>query len=219
MSRALRRLVLTWGALALPLFVCAHNGEVLLAKLTLRADGDCALKVTADLDANYNIRERAELARAAEGLFTVSTGKDFFPFAPSAGAPEFSSATKLDADSPSQHTPEELAKSYRLESVAWRWTPAPSRFVLRLPDESPHTVLLWLVDENKPGAKARWVMMVAGDESPLIEAHAPTARRELPWWFDEPFLVLGAALIGTALMWFALRLNRIGEWLDRKPKA
>ena len=39
MSRALRRLVLTWGALALPLFVCAHNGEVLLAKLTLRADG------------------------------------------------------------------------------------------------------------------------------------------------------------------------------------
>ena len=81
MSRPLRRLVLTWGALALPLFVCAHNGEVLLAKLTLRADGDCALKVTADLDANYNIRERAELARAAEGLFTVSTGKDFFPFA------------------------------------------------------------------------------------------------------------------------------------------
>jgi hypothetical protein len=32
-------------------------------------------------------------------------------------------------------------------------------------------VLLWLVDETKPGAKARWVMMVAGDESPLIQAH------------------------------------------------
>jgi hypothetical protein len=153
------------------LFVSAHNGEVLLNRLTLHADGTCSLKVTADLEGNYNIRERAELAKAVEGLFMVSTGKDSFALKEATGEPDFSSATKLDLDSPFQHTAEELAKSYKLESAEWRWTPEPRNFLLRLPDESPHTVLLWLVDETKPGAKARWVMMVAGDESPLIQAH------------------------------------------------
>jgi len=155
------------------LFVCAHNGEVLLARLTMHADGECSLKVTADLEANFNIRERAELAKVAEGLFIISTGKDLFPLTQAAGSPDFSSSTKLETDSPFQHTPEELAKDYRLESAEWRWTPSPRNFLLRLPDESPHTVLLWLVDETKPGTKARWVMMVAGDESPLIQAHEP----------------------------------------------
>jgi hypothetical protein len=194
--RALRQLVLTWGALVLPLFVSAHNGEVLLSRLTLHADGTCSLKVTADLEGNYNIRERAELAKAVEGLFTVSTGKDSFALKEATGEPDFSSATKLDLDSPFQHTPEELAKSYQLESAEWHWTPEPRNFLLRLPDESPHTVLLWLVDETKPGAKARWVMMVAGDESPLIQAHEPTGHlgRRMLLLCGGTMLIVAAAL-------------------------
>ena len=196
MIRALRQLVLTWGALVLPLFVSAHNGEVLLSRLTLHADGTCSLKVTADLEGNYNIRERAELAKAVEGLFTVSTGKDSFALKEATGEPDFSSATKLDLDSPFQHTPEELAKSYKLESAEWHWTPEPRNFLLRLPDESPHTVLLWLVDETKPGAKARWVMMVAGDESPLIQAHEPTGHlgRRMLLLCGGTMLIVAAAL-------------------------
>jgi hypothetical protein len=200
--RALRQLVLTWGALLLPLFVSAHNGEVLLSRLTLHADGTCSLKVTADLEANYNIRERAELAKAAETLFAVSTGKDLFPLTEAAGSPDFSSATKLDLDSPFQHTAEELAKSYQLESAEWSWTPGPRNFLLRLPDESPHTVLLWMVDETKPGAKARWVMMVAGDESPLIQAHEPTGHlgRRMLLICGGLMLALAAALVGGFLL-------------------
>jgi hypothetical protein len=201
-TRALRQLVLTWGAFVLPLLLSAHNGEVLLARLTLHADGQCSLKVTADLDANFNLRERAELAKAAEGLFTVSTGKDLFPLTQAAGAPDFSSATKLETDSPFQHTAEELAKSYRLESAEWRWTPEPRNFLLRLPDESPHTVLLWLVDETKPGAKARWVMMVAGDESPLIQAHEPTGHvgRRMLLICGGLMLTVATALVGGFLL-------------------
>jgi hypothetical protein len=200
--RALRQLVLTWGALVLPLFVSAHNGEVLLSRLTLHADGTCSLKVTADLEGNYNIRERAELAKAVEGLFMVSTGKDSFALKEATGEPDFSSATKLDLDSPFQHTAEELAKSYKLESAEWRWTPEPRNFLLRLPDESPHTVLLWLVDETKPGTKARWVMMVAGDESPLIQAHEPTGHlgRRMLLLCGGLMLALAAALIGGFLL-------------------
>jgi hypothetical protein len=200
--RALRQLVLTWGALVLPLFVSAHNGEVLLSRLTLHADGTCSLKVTADLEGNYNIRERAELAKAVEGLFMVSTGKDSFALKEATGEPDFSSATKLDLDSPFQHTAEELAKSYKLESAEWRWTPEPRNFLLRLPDESPHTVLLWLVDETKPGAKARWVMMVAGDESPLIQAIEPTGHlgRRMLLLCGGLMLALAAALVGGFLL-------------------
>ncbi len=196
MIRALRQLILTWGALVLPLFVCAHNGEVLLSRLTLHTDGTCSLKVTADLEGNYNIRERAELAKAVEGLFMVSTGKDNFALSQATGAPDFSSATKLDLDSPFQHTAEELAKSYQLESAEWRWTPEPRNFILRLPDESPHTVLLWLVDETKPDAKPRWVMMVAGDESPLIQAHEamPDASR------TRMLLVCGGLMLGLLIL-------------------
>ena len=200
--RALRQLVLTWGALVLPLFVSAHNGEVLLSRLTLHADGSCSLKVTADLEGNFNIRERAELAKAVDGLFTVSTGKDSFALSQATGAPDFSSATKLETDSPFQHTAEELAKSYKLESAEWRWTPEPRNFVLRLPDESPHTVLLWLVDETKPGAKARWVMMVAGDESPLIQAHEDTGHlgRRMLILCGGTMLIVAAALAFGFLM-------------------
>jgi len=200
--RALRHLVLTWGALVLPLFVWAHNGEVLLTRVTLHADGSCSLKVTADLEANYNIRGRAELAKAAESLFTVSTGKDLFPLTEAAGSPDFSSATKLELDSPFQHTPEELAKTYQLESAEWNWTPEPRNFLLRLPDESPHTVLLWLIDETKPGAKARWVMMVAGDESPLIQAHEPTGHlgRRMLLICGGLMLLVAAALVGGFLL-------------------
>ena len=158
------------------------------------------------------------IVKAAETLFLLSAGKETTPLAKVAGEPAFSSETKLDPAAPLGHTPEELAKAYKLESVEWTWTPESPKFVLRLPEMSPHTVVLWLDDQTKPATKPRWVMMIAEDESPLIVA-APSTRREIPWWVDEPFLVLGAALAGTALMWFALGLNRIGEWLDRKPKA
>ena len=158
--------------------------------------------MSADLEANFNIRERAELAKAAAGLFTVSTGKVLSPLTEAAGAPDFSSATKLDHDSPFQHTAAELAKSYQLESAEWSWTPEPRNFLLRMPDESPHTVLLWMVDETKPGAKARWVMMVAGDESPLIQAHEPTGHlgRRMLLICGGLMLLVAAALVGGFLL-------------------
>ncbi len=173
MSRALRQLVVTWGALVLPLFVCAHNGEFLLAKMTLRADGTCALRVTVDTEANFNIQDRAQLAKAAEGLFLLSSGKETTTLTKVAGEPTFFAETKLDPAAPLGHTAEEMAKSYKLEVAEWNWTPDSPKFVLRLPELSPHTVVLWLNDETKPAAKPRWVMMIAEDESPLIVAAEP----------------------------------------------
>ena len=193
-------LVLAWGALALPMSAYGHNGEVLVARLTLRADGSCAMRVTADLEANYLIRDRDRMAEAAQELFVLSTDSGTTPFTREAGEPEFTVSTKLETDSPFQHTPEELAKTYRLQNAEWEWTPSERNFVLRMPEGSPHTVLLWMLDEKKPGEKARWTMMVAGDESPLISAHADASGSGLARWGYAAL-----ALLTAAGVWFALR--------------
>ena len=195
--RALRHLVVTWGALVLPLFVCAHNGEFLLAKLTLRPDGSCVLRVTVDTEANFNLQNRAQLTQAADGLFLVSAGKETAALGKVAGEPSFFSETKLDPAAPLGHTPEEMAKAYKLEVVEWTWTPASPKFLLRLPEMSPHTVVLWLNDETKPVAKPRWVMMIAEDESPLITAATP-----LPEHLKLRMLILCGGAMTAVLIFF-----------------
>ena len=202
MIRALRQLVVTWGALVLPLFVCAHNGEFLLAKLSLRADGSCVLRVTVDTEANFNIQDRAQLAKAAEGLFQVSSGKETTSLSNVAGEPSFSSETKLDPAAPLGHTAEEIAKSYKLEVVEWTWTPVSPKFVLRLPEMSPHTVVLWLDDETKPATKPRWVMMIAEDESPLIVAAEPAPSNRA----GKIFALVALLALSLAAAFFARRI-------------
>ena len=209
MIRSLRHLIVTWGALVLPLFVCAHNGEFLLAKLTLRTDGVCVLRVTVDTEANFNIQDRAQLAKAAEGLFLLSSGKETTAFAKVAGEPAFFSETKLDPAAPTGHTAEELAKSYKLEVVEWTWTPESPKFVLRLPELSPHTVVLWLNDETKPQAKPRWIMMVAEDESPLIVAANPF----------KPFGARIMILCVGAMVCLAILFTGIGLYIRKRRRT
>lgn len=203
MIRRLLRHLLAWGALALPMSASGHNGEVLVARLTLRADGSCAMRVTADLDGNYLLRDREKMAEAMPELFLLSTDSGTRTFAESAGEPSFSSAAKLETDSPFQHTPEELAKTYRLENAEWQWTPGSRNFVLKLPEGSPHTVLLWMIDESRPSEKSRWTMMVAGDESPLITANAPSGART--GGRGRSWLYSGVAMLGAAAAWLVAR--------------
>jgi len=174
--RALRHFAVTWGALVLPLFVCAHNGEFLLAKLTLRPDGSCVLRLTVDTEANFNLQNRAQLTQAADGLFLVSAGKETASLGKVAGEPSFFSETKLDPAAPLGHTPEEMAKAYKLEVVEWTWTPASPKFLLRLPEMSPHTVVLWLNDDCRPpGSALEKLCAFAAQTSGVawIDARAP----------------------------------------------
>ncbi len=208
MIRALRQLILTWGALVLPLFVSAHNGEFLLAKLSLRADGSCVLRVTVDTEANFNIQDRAQLAKAAEGLFLVSADKETTTLTKVAGEPTFFAETKLDPAAPLGHTAEEMAKSYQLEVAEWNWTPASPKFVLRLPELSPHTLVLWLNDETKLAAKSRWVMMIAEDESPLIVAAEPAPSDRT----GKIFALIALLAVSLCAAFFARRIfaKRLG---------
>ncbi len=222
MIRGLRSACLLGGASLLPLFASAHNGEWLLARLTIPASGEVSLTVTVDAEANFLIKDRADLAREAKELLLLNDGKETRPWSEVAPTPSFGTTDRLDPAAPLNHTPEELARRYRLLQATWRWDDPPARFTLLAPEKSPHTVLLWLDDRRQPAAEARWVMLIGGDESPLIQLGAREPRRELPWWLEPGIgdfvLPAIATAIGMLLVWFALGLNRIGEWLDRKRK-
>lgn len=222
MIRGLRSACLLGGASLLPLFASAHNGEWLLAKLTIPASGEVSLTVTVDAEANFLIKDRADLAREAKELLLLNDGKETRPWSEVAPTPSFGTTDRLDPAAPLNHTPEELARRYRLLQATWLWDDPPARFTLLAPEKSPHTVLLWLDDRRQPAAEARWVMLIGGDESPLIQLGAREPRRELPWWLEPGIgdfvLPAIATAIGMLLVWFALGLNRLGEWLDRKRK-
>jgi hypothetical protein len=220
--RGLRSACLLGGASLLPLFASAHNGEWLLAKLTIPATGEVSLTVTVDAEANFLIKDRADLAREAKELLLLNDGKETRPWSEVAPTPSFGTTDRLDPTAPLNHTPEELARRYTLLQATWRWDDPPARFTLLAPEKSPHTVLLWLDDRRQPAAEARWVMLIGGDESPLIQLSTAEPRRALPWWLGpgigDFFIPALATLAGMLLVWFALSLNRVGEWLDRKRK-
>ncbi len=80
--------------------------------------------------------------------------------------------------------------------------------MLRLPEMSPHTVVLWLDDETKPAPKPRWVMMIAEDESPLIVAAEP--KDATPWFVKRLQNRIWGLLFGLAgvlaSVWLARRI-------------
>ena len=43
-------------------------------------------------------------------------------------------------------------------------------------------MILWLVDERLEQQEPRWVMLIGGDESPLIEADRSIKDEDRPWW-------------------------------------
>ena len=80
----------------LPLFASAHNGEWLLAKLTIPASGEVSLTVTVDAEANFLIKDPAALAREAKELLLLNDGKETRPWSEVAPAPTFGTADRLD---------------------------------------------------------------------------------------------------------------------------
>ena len=210
MIRGLRTVCLLGGALLLPLFASAHNGEWLLAKCTIGADNNVTVRITADAEANPRIKTEADLVRETKGLLLLHDGKATTDFLLQASRVDLGVDDRLDPAAPLGHTPEELAKSYTLLRLTARASVTPRKFTLRLPENSPHTVILWLVDERLEQQEPRWVMLIGGDESPMIEADRSINDEDRPWWQRRRgwgrLLVYGtSALLATWLVRWIVR--------------
>jgi len=212
--RALRVLCLTGGALLLPLLASAHNGEWLLAKCTIGVDNDVTVRITADAEANPRIKTQADLIRETKGLLLVHDGKTTRDFLELANPAELGVDDRLDAEAPLGHTPEELAKTYTLLKSTARAALTPRRFTFRLPERSPHTIILWLVDQRLEKQEPRWVMLIGGDESPMIEVDRENNRWKDPErgsiWFARGSL--SAFILRLTLAVLAILLAR---WIVR----
>ncbi len=210
MIRGLRTVCLLGGALLLPLFASAHNGEWLLAKCTIGADNKVTVRITADVEANPRIKTQEDLVRETKGLLLLHDGKTTTDFLLQASRVDLGVDDRLDPAAPLGHTPEELAKSYTLLRLTARASVTPRKFTLRLPENSPHTVILWLVDERLEQQEPRWVMLIGGDESPMIEADRSINDEDRPWWQRRRgwgrLLVYGtSALLATWLVRWIVR--------------
>ncbi len=213
MIRGLRTVCLLGGALLLPLFASAHNGEWLLAKCTIGADKSVTVRITADADANPRIKTEEDLVRETKGLLLVHDGKTTTDFLTLANRIDRGVDDRLDPAAPLGHTPEELAKAYTLLKLTAQASLTPRKFTLRLPENSPHTVILWLVDERLEQQEPRWVMLIGGDESPLIEADRRTIEDDRPWWQRRGWgrSLQHVLVYGT----FALLATWLARWIVR----
>ena len=214
MIRGLRTVCLLGGALLLPLFASAHNGEWLLAKCTIGADNNVTVRITADAEANPRIKTQEDLVRETKGLLLLHDGKTTTDFLLQASRVDLGVDDRLDPAAPLGHTPEELAKSYTLLRLTARASVTPRKFTLRLPENSPHTVILWLVDEHLVQPEPRWVMLIGGDESPLIEADRSIKDEDRPWWQrgrTGRWSLLNVLIYGT----FALLATWLVRWIVR----
>jgi hypothetical protein len=211
--RGLRTVCLLGGALLLPLFASAHNGEWLLAKCTIGAD-NVTVRITADAEANLRIKTQEDLVRETKGLLLLHDGQTTIDFLRQASRVDLGVDDRLDPAAPLGHTPEELAKSYTLLRLTARASVTPRKFTLRLPENSPHTVILWLVDERLEQQEPRWVMLIGGDESPLIEADRSIKDEDRPWWQRRRgpgSFLLNVLMYGT----FALLATWLVRWIVR----
>lgn len=214
MIRGLRTVCLLGGALLLPLFASAHNGEWLLAKCTIGADNNVTVRITADAEANPRIKTQEDLVRETKGLLLLHDGQTTTDFLRQASRVDLGVDDRLDPAAPLGHTPEELAKSYTLLRLTARASVTPRKFTLRLPENSPHTVILWLVDERLEQPEPRWVMLIGGDESPLIEADRSIKDEDRPWWQRGRrgrWSLLNVLIYGT----FALLATWLVRWIVR----
>ncbi len=207
MIRGLRTACLLGGALLLPLFASAHNGEWLLAKCTIGADNSVTVRLTADAEANPRIKTQEDFVRETKGLLLVHDGDQTKDFLSLADKMELGVDERLDPAAPLGHTPEELAKSYQLLKFTARARLTPDRFTFRLPEKSPHTVILWLVDERLEKQEPRWVMLIGGDESPLIKVRLQDNRGDGPWWRGRRGMLMldafGLLVLGSLATWLA----------------
>ena len=213
MIRGLRQACLLGGALWLPLFASAHNGEWLLAKCTVGADNRVTVRITADAEANPRIKTQEDLVRETKGLLLVHDGKANTDFLTLANEVELGVDDRLDPAAPLGHTPEELAKSYTLLKLTARANVMPRKFTFQLPEKSPHTVILWLVDERLENQEPRWAMLIGGDESPLIEVDRTIKDEDRPWWHRRGWRRL--VVYGPLALLAAWLARWLARWTSR----
>ena len=197
--------VIAGGAWLLPLFASGHGNEFLLAKITLPDDGSVTVEITADYSANPMLANEAEARAALQKALSVVVG-DRVARMDELAPLRYEDRTRFDPTCPLPSDPLSENQEHELITAVWNWKPNVASFSFESPKENPLSLLLWRVDLHKPDEKPGWVIMIAGDRSPLITLVQPQggsgSSRKLM------FAGSAAGLIMLALLWMATHRSK-----------
>ena len=201
MRRALSALFTAGAAIALPLSVCGHGSEFLLAKVEMMKDTSLLVEVTADYGENPMLSSEAEARDALKDALNVRIGERSLPLG-SVVPVRFEKRSQQDPSAPLPRDPQSEGKPHQLLTASWRWKPAEGSLAFEVPASTPHTLIMWVMDESQPQLEPKWRMLISGDVSPPI--NIPRGA----WAMDKFTIGLVLALLLTAIGAAAMRLRK-----------
>jgi hypothetical protein len=156
--------------------------EFLVAKLEV-GRGVVQLEITADYGANPMIENEAAALEAIRTILRVG-GRPLEDLAPL----EYEQRKAWDAGMPAAQE----GNNHELLTGVWRWQADVPEVTFSVPDGSPNDVLLWTAAENLPGKEAKWMVLIEGENSPVVRVPQPPSRI-WPWLAVSTLVVAGLA--------------------------
>ncbi len=187
-------------ALLAPLEASGHGAEFLSAKLTVLPGAEVLLEITADCTGNPMIADEATAREVLADPIRLRRGEALVPLG------EIATARVTRHDRWAEYAPvsylsaEAGAAPHDLVTAAWRWRSREAEITFEMPRGKMHDVLLWTLDESRPGTPAKWMLLCGGDRSRTI---AMTPARGVRSWMIAG---AGGLLLGV-VVW--LRRGRV----------
>jgi hypothetical protein len=179
MKRHFTGLLLFGGAVMAPLFAAGHGMEFLVAKLEVRP-ALVRLEITADY-AGHPMLTDEEAAREAIRTVLRVDERPLEALAPL----KFERRRQWDPQTPAAFAPAE-GQAHELLTGVWQWQTEGGELKFEVPKGSANDVLLWTL---RPDGEAKWMMLIAGDQSPPVVIPAATSPNKLWLWIGPLALV------------------------------
>jgi hypothetical protein len=196
-SRIVRSITLMGGAIVAPLFASAHGTDFLQTKVSFSTLGNVRLEITANYGGNPMIADRDHATRILPDALQICLPSGPVPLAQLAPI-RLEERTEFDPTSPLPT--EAVSTAHELLTACWEWRPDCDQIQFEVPQNSKHDVMLWVIDSEKPEGIPRWMMLLGGDVTPIINV-PPQVQTRSPYWI----LASLALILSSALAWKKIR--------------
>jgi hypothetical protein len=196
------------GAVLAPLRAFGHGLEFLTAKLTLLPDAVVQVEVTADFAGNPLVQDEAAARAAVAAPLQVKVADAWVPLDSLARPSLKHHANWASVAPPSLPLPPPDAQ-HALITATWRWQHPQDVLSFTVPRGNMHDVFLWRDSTAADASGARWMLLLAGDETREL----PVLPRRRSLW-----LAGGLALVITGAGWLLRRRAGRQSRFDSPPR-
>lgn len=184
----------------LPLLASGHGSEFLDGKFFFDRSGTAHLEITADYSGNPMIADEKEARAALNDILRVKIGDAEHKLTDLAPV-KLELRDQPDPTSPMSRPPEFQSLKHELLTALWHWRPTGKAFQFVVPKGRQHSMVFWMLEENVK--EPRWVMLIAGDETPSIAVPESLAVAQM-MSLTVPLWLTGVASLVSLLIFFLL---------------